>query len=254
MRSTSIAAAAALIAFSAAAEAQILRGGRPDSTRVISSGNDTTRRSDFERRSSLAFSFTQTRPIGELRRNIGFGYGGSINYVYRLDSAGVAGLRFGGSYGAYGREEFRVPLSYTIGGRVQVDVTTTNSLATLTLGPQLMFPVGIIRPFAHAGGGVILFNTNSSVRGVDDYENEFNTRNHSDGTLTWTAGGGVFIPIHRGRSQILMTLGADYFYGGDATYLRRGSIRDLPDGSIRIDSFHSETSFFNVSLGIRITP
>lgn len=211
-------------------------------------------RSDFGRRSSGSFYFTQTRPVGDLADNIGFGYGGGGNFVYRLDQAGIVGLRLGGSMSGYGQEKMRVPLSYSIGGRIQVDVTTTNTIGTLTLGPELMFPTGLIRPYAHAGGGLIWFATTSSVQGIDNYDNEFSTRNYSDATPTWTAGGGVHVPIANGRTRVLLDLGVDYFYGGDASYLRKGSIVDLPDGRIEINPLYSETRFLNVSLGLRITP
>lgn len=236
---------------SAPASSQILRGARGDSGAIEVSSRH---HSDFGRRSSGSIGLTQTRPLGGLAENIGFGYGGSGNYVYRLDKAGIVGLRLAGSMSGYGQERQRVPLSYAIGGRIQVDVTTTNTIGTLTIGPELMFPEGFIRPYAHAGMGVVWFATTSSVRGIDDYDNEFQTRNYSDGTPTWTAGGGVHIPLARKRSAILLDIGVDYFYGGDASYLRKGSIVDLPDGQIQINPLYSETRFLNVSLGLRITP
>lgn len=232
-------------------QAQVLRGGRPDSVTI--DGN-SRRYSDFSRRSSGGISFTQVRPQGGLARNIDFGYGATGNYVYRLDRAGIVGLRLAGSMSAYGQERFSVPLSYSVGGRVRVDVTTTNSIGTLTIGPELMFPEGFIRPYAHAGMGVIWMATTSSVQGVDSYSNEFQTRNYSDGTPTWAAGGGVYVPISHNRTSILLDLGLDYFYGGDASYLRKGSITDLPNGEIAFTPLYSETKFISVSLGLRITP
>jgi hypothetical protein len=234
-----------------AADAQILRGGHPDSAAI---DGGAPHYSEFGRRSSGSISFTQTRPRGDLARNIDFGYGGSGNYVFRLDKAGIVGLRLGGSMAAYGRERFSVPLSYAVGGRVRVDVTTTNTIGTLTIGPELMFPEGFIRPYAHAGMGLIWMATTSSVQGVDSYSDEFQTRNYSDGTPTWTAGGGVHIPLSRRRTAVLLDLGLDYFYGGDASYLRKGSIVDLPNGEIAFTPLFSETRFVNVSVGLRITP
>lgn len=231
--------------------AQILRGGTDDSVTIE---RQSFRYSEFGRRSSGGITFTQTRPAGGLARNIGLGYGASGNYVLRLDRAGIAGLRLAGSMSGYGQERIRVPLSYSVGGRVQVDVTTTNTIGTLTVGPEFMFPEGFVRPYAHAGMGIAWFATTSSVQGIDSYDTEFQTRNYSDGTPTWTAGGGVHIPLSRRRTTVLLDLGVDYFYGGDASYLRKGSIVDLPNGEIQIQPLYSETRFLNVSIGLRITP
>lgn len=233
------------------ADAQILRGGGPDS--VVIDGS-TQHYSTFARHSSGGIVFSQTRPIGELANNIGFGYGATGNYIYRLDKAGIAGLRLAGSWSEYGSEKIRAPLSYSVGGRIQVDVTTSNTIGTLTLGPEFMFPEGIIRPYAHAGVGAIWFATMSSVQGIDSYESEFQTRNYSDWTPTWTAGGGLHIPMARRETAVLLDIGVDYFYGGDASYLRKGSIVDLPNGDIQINPLYSETRFLNVSIGLRITP
>lgn len=237
------------------ADAQILRGGRPD-TMSVQSGPETPHQvSEFGRRSSGSFSILQIRPLGGLANNIGFGYGGSANYVFRLDAAGVAGLRIGGSFADYGRESMRVPLSYSIGGRILADVHTDNTIGTLTIGPEIMFPEGWIRPYATAGVGVIWFATTSSVDGIDNSgSSNFATRNYSDGTPTWMVGTGVHIPLARRTTSILLDMGVDYFYGGEANYLRKGSIVDLPNGQIQIFPLRSETRFLNVTLGVRVTP
>jgi hypothetical protein len=238
------------VAGTTSANAQILRGDVQDS--VVIEGSP--RHSEFARHSSGGVSFIQVRPVGELSNNIGFGYGATGNYIYRLDRAGIAGMRLAGSISEYGQERIRAPLSYAVGGRIQVDVTTTNTIGTLTIGPQFMVPEGPIRPYAHAGGGFIWFATTSSVQGIDDYEDEFQTRNYSDWTPTWTVGAGVHVPITKRKATILLDLGADFFFGGDASYLRKGSIVDLPNGEIQINPLYSETGFLNVFLGLRITP
>ncbi len=231
---------------------QVIRGGRPDSS---GDGDRPVHiRSSFERRSSGSISFIQTRPLGGLARNIDFGYGGSANYIYRIDEPGILGLRVAGSLSGYGIEHMRVPLSYSIGGRVQADVTTTNTIGTFVIGPQLMAPDGFIQPYVNAGAGVVWFGTTSSVSGPDDWDNEFATRNYSDGTFTWSLGGGLHIPLVKRSAQVLLDVGAEYFFGGESSYLRRGSIVDLPDGQIQINSYRSETRFLNVNIGARITP
>src|SRR6266481_4690287 len=168
--------------FTSQAHGQILRGGSQDTIDTRADGTERPRyRSQFQRRSSGSFSLLQIRPQGDLARNIGFGYGGSANYIYRLDEAGVLGLRIGGSFAGYGRETMTVPLSYSIGGRILANVHTDNTIGTLTIGPELMFPEGYIRPYVNAGVGVVWFATTSSVEGTDGRDS-FATWHHSDGT------------------------------------------------------------------------
>lgn len=247
----------ALAAFAPTTTAQLLRSKTQDTLAIRDAAGRTRDPSDFERRSSGSFGVLQIRPLGGLGRNIGFGYGGSANYVYRLDAAGVAGLRLGGSFAGYGRETMTVPLSYSIGGRILAHVNTDNTIGTLTIGPQLMFPEGVIRPYVNLGVGLIWFATTSSVSGVDDFggnSDNFATRNYSDGTPTWTVGTGVHVPLYRRQTSILLDLGVEYFYGGEASYLRKGSIVDLPNAQIEIHPLTSETRFLNVTAGVRITP
>src|SRR6266550_3984182 len=66
--------------------------------------------SEFARRSSGSFAFTQSRPLGGLKDNIGFGYGASAAYMFRLDRAGVLSLRTDLALVDYGHESMRVPL------------------------------------------------------------------------------------------------------------------------------------------------
>src|SRR4051812_3019929 len=104
----------------ASLHAQVLGAGRD--TAIVIDGNHYHGYSDFARRSSGSIGFTQTRPLGALANNIGFGYGGSGNYVYRLDKAGILGLRLGGAVSRDGAGGDPVPFCYThrgghLGGR-----------------------------------------------------------------------------------------------------------------------------------------
>jgi hypothetical protein len=68
-----------------------------------------------------------------------------------------------------------------------------------------------------------------------------------------TGGGGVLIPLFAmRRTPVLLDLGATFHRNGEATYLRKGSIRDLPDGSIVISPLRSEANFVTYRIGISI--
>jgi opacity protein-like surface antigen len=206
----------------------------------------------FQRRSSGTLAFIQSRPQDTFGQNIGFGYGADGTYLFRLDDAGFLGLRADAGLLQYGEESKRVPLSSTIGGRVQVDVSTTNYIVPLSIGPQLMWPRGSIRPYVNGGVGGQFFFTQSSVEGSDDVGSFANTTNQWDRTLTWVAGAGVYVPIYQRRFNVLLDLGAQYVNGGRARYLKPGSIEDLPDSQIRITPMESNTHMVLVRFGVRL--
>lgn len=209
---------------------------------------------EFARRSSGTIAFTQSRPLGGLKNNIGFGYGASGAYLLRLDRAGVLSLRADVAFVDYGHESMQVPLSPTIGGRIQVKVVTSNYIVPVSIGPQLIWPTGPVRPYVTAGIGGQFFFTDSRVTGTDANSDFARTTNQSDGTGTWVAGGGVYVPItHKNGVNASLDLGIQYINGGNAQYLRPGSIEDLPNSQIRITPLESETRMALVRLGVRIS-
>lgn len=208
--------------------------------------------SAFERRSSGSIAVVQSRPLGDFQKNIGFGYGGTGTYLFRLDDVGAFSVRADAGVLGYGYESFHAPLSSTIGGRIQVKVSTTNYIIPLSIGPQIAWPRGKFRPYAHAGIAAQIFFTESNVEGTDDTGDFANTTNQSDGTSSWVLGGGIYMPVYEGRTNVSIDLGAQYFTGGHAQYLRPGSITDLPGAQIRIDPLESDTHMLLVRLGVRI--
>jgi hypothetical protein len=206
----------------------------------------------FERRSSGTIALIQSRPQDAFSRNIGLGYGVNGTYLFRLDKAGYFGLRADAGFLQYGDESKRVPLSSTIGGRVQVDVSTNNYIVPLSIGPQIMWPTGSIRPYANAGIGGQFFYTQSSVEGSDDINTFARTTNQWDKTASWVAGGGVYVPLYQKRFNVLLDIGAQYINGGRARYLKPGSIEDLPNNEIRITPMESSTHMILMKFGVRL--
>ena len=218
--------------------------------------NDTTSGAvRFARRFSGQLSVVQMRPLGELAQNVGFGYGVEGVMLMRLDAAGVVALRAELGLVQYGSEHETVPLSSTIGGRVLVNVTTTNDVITGGLGAQVMRPTGAIRPYAAGSAGLVSFITQSSVEGSGNAEPFAQTTNHQDTGFAWLAGGGVYIPLSRGVHRVSLDLGATYHATqGKRSYLRPGSIHDLPGGAIAIDPLYSEAKFLTWRIGLRFGP
>lgn len=222
------------------------------SAQISTGGGDPP--NEFQRRSSGSIAFTQSRPLGSLQQNIGFGYGGNAAYQFNLDRDGIISLRGDLGFLGYGQESFTVPLSTTIGGRIRVKVRTTNYVVPMSVGPQLTWPRGSVRPYVNGGIGTQYFYTESTVDGLDDNDNNSfaSTKNFSDWTSTWVAGGGVYLPVYQKNLKVLLDIGVQYVAGGRAQYLRPGSIKDLPNAQISITPLESDTHLMLVRLGVRI--
>lgn len=239
--------AAALLCLASAASA-----AAQDSTRARAPRHDEGPPSEWARRSAGVFSIIQSRPAGQFGDNVGLGYGGNAAYLFSLDRAGILSLRTDVGFIDYGSESKRVPLSSTIGGRIQVKVSTNNFIVPVSIGPQLTWPRGSVRPYVNAGFGGQFFFTESSVDGANDAYTDLSTTNQHDGTKSWVVGGGVYLPLYSRRVNVMLDAGVQYFTGGHARYLRPGSIVDLPDAQIQINPLESDTHMMVVRVGVRV--
>jgi hypothetical protein len=240
---------AALLLVSTTAEAQDTSGTARSLGLVTDAG---------EPRLQGGLSFAVGQPRGEFRRYVDDGIGVAGHALYRLDRRGAFAVRLDGGLMNYGHETLRIPLNdYPGGGRVRLDLTTTNDIAWLGLGPQVMAPRGAVRPYLHATAGVSYFATSSSVSGRDDPYWFAHDTNFDDTMFSWGAGAGVLVPVRRGaRSLVFLDLGAQYRDNGRSVrYLREGGIRDLPNGGLQLDVIRSRadliTWHFGVSVGAR---
>jgi opacity protein-like surface antigen len=206
----------------------------------------------LELRSAFSISFVQARPQGAFGANVGLGYGLSGAYLFRIDRAGILSIRADLGVVDYGNDAERAALSSTVGGRVQVNVRTTNYIVPVTVGPQLMWPTGRFRPYVNAGVGGQGFVTESHVEDVNHSESFASTTNQSDFAASWSAGGGIYTAVYSGKANVSIDLGVQYMNGGTARYLSRGSIVDLPDGKVSITPLSSATHLMVVRAGLRI--
>jgi hypothetical protein len=188
-------------------------------------------------------------PQDEFARYVGNGGGVGGHFLVQLDDAGIFGLRADAGFVIYGHETKRVPFSSTVGGRVNVDVSTSNNIVFFGVGPQLMMPNGKLRPYLTGSVGLAYFYTRSSVDGVDG-GTIAETKNFSDATFAWTGAAGLYIPVKRGLRPISIDVGARYHGNGNASYLREGSIHDNPDNTITITPLHSQTHLLAYHVGV----
>lgn len=204
-------------------------------------------------RFTLGGGFLMSQPKGDLANNIDNGFGGDFYGLFRVNRDGVLSLRADLGGAQYGSETLPAPSVF--GGRVGFEVETSNSILWATIGPQVMVPVGPVRPYGNVAVGVMHFTTSSSVRGTGDYQGETfaSTENQSDNTRTWIFGGGLYIPLSGSFSLMSIDIGGRYFTGGEATYLRKGAIRDNPDGTITMFPSHSKTDQVAWHIGVSYT-
>lgn len=213
-----------------------------------------SRSSEWARRSTVSVSFVQSRPQGAFAQNVGLGYGVDGAYLLRLDAAGVWSLRANVGVLNYGDESRRTAFSETVGGRVNVDVKTSNYLIPVSVGPQVAWPRGPVRPYANVGLGGLGFITESEVRGTSDLTALASTTNQSSFVRAWALGGGVYLPLSVRARQVQLDLGVQYFSGGKTRYLAPGSIVDLPDAQIAVTPLESVTHTAVVRIGVRVQP
>lgn len=202
-------------------------------------------------RTSFTASILQSRPQGELARNIGTGYGAAATVLYSLDRAGFLSLRADVGIVQYGDEVKSTSLYGGAAGRVNLNVRTSNYIVPMSVGPQLMWPTGIVRPYINAGIGGQAYFTESHLETDQVGGVIASSTNQSDFTFAWTAGGGLYIPLPVKSKSVSFDMGVQYMNGGDARYLAQGSITDLPTGVV-ISPMQSNTHLLIVKFGARV--
>jgi hypothetical protein len=191
------------------------------------------------------------RPVGEFHSYVKHGGGLNLNLVVPVTVGNPFALRADGGFIVYGSERQRVCFSGTVGCRVQLDLTTTNSIVYVNAGPQLMLPEGAVRPYVNTAIGFSYFGTSSQVEGTGGGSNPFaHTTNFSDITFSWAGGGGLLVQLASGRTPVHLDVGARYVRNGQVEYLKKGDIEDHPDGSITLHPTRSQANLVNVQLGV----
>jgi hypothetical protein len=197
--------------------------------------------------------FTIAQSRGEFADYVDGGFGGQLHYIHQLDRDGWIGVRADAGIVVYGYERQRVPLSSTLGGRILVDLNTSNNIAFVGIGPQIGVPDGRLRPYVNGYVGYSFIWTSSSVSGTGwDDEDFASTTNFDDWSFSHGVGGGVYVPLRGGPSPVSLDLGVRYRDNGEAEYLREGDIEDNPDGSITLYPVRSDTDLLTFHVGFTV--
>jgi hypothetical protein len=198
--------------------------------------------------------FNAGLPQGEFKDRIdteAFGASGQI--FYSPDSSPVAvGLDFGlSNYGSVSREEAFGPHIPD----VHVDVKTLNNFAQGFFVVRGQTPGGPIQVYGDALVGFNYLYTESKVTGVDGGGDVASSNNQDDTAFACGLGAGVLAPIWtRGTDskkidQVSIDCGARYIWGGQADYLKEGSLQRDANG-VSYVPIHSRTNLTQVRLGV----
>jgi hypothetical protein len=200
-------------------------------------------------RGAFGIGFNYGQPVGDFHDYVEQGFGVDGFFRWNGDPRGIFSLRVEGGFLGYGRETKRVPLSSTIGGRILVDLTTSNNIVWLGLGPQLTIPMPGVRPYLNASAGFSYFFTESTVEGSNNNEDFASTTNYDDGGFAWGGGGGILIPFRTKDGEFAIDFGVRYHGNGEMSYLRENGIEDIPGGGIRLHPIRSEANLVTYRLG-----
>lgn len=193
------------------------------------------------------------QPRGEFAEYVPVGGGLNGFLRFNVDETGWVAFRFQGSFVNYGNETKRVCFSETVGCRVQLDLTTSNNILLLGVGPEIGLPLGSVRLYGNVSAGYSYFWTDSHVEGTVEDEPFASTTNYSDGGFSWNLGGGMEVPIGRAeRLPLSLDLGFSRQGNGRREYLTEGGIIDGPGGSIELDVKRSEADHFLWRIGLTV--
>lgn len=209
-------------------------------------------------------NFMMGFPQGGFSQNVdnaGFGIGGYFGVL--LPNSPVM---LGGDLGflIYGSETRKEPFSTTIPD-VTVDVETSNNIVLGHLFLRFQAPAGPIRPYVDGLLGFNYLFTQTQIQNEQGINEEIATStNFDDITFSYGAGGGLQIRVYDGTKKmkqesgkreltgVFIDLRVRYMKGGEADYLKEGSIR-RENGKVAYDVERSETDLLTFQIGAVLT-
>jgi len=193
------------------------------------------------------FSGIGGAPTGYFGQMVGSGWGagGSLGWQ---PGHGPLGLRGEASFLVYASESWDVLLAGT-GGRITGEITTSNWIGRLAVGPQLTLGHGLVRPYAYATAGTSYFATTTSLSEDGCGECGASDTNYSDWTFSWSAGGGLL--LRTGRYGYL-DVGVRYIGNGTVSWLAEGDLVEDAQGIAQPHPRRSQANVVEVTFGFTV--
>jgi hypothetical protein len=191
-------------------------------------------------------------PRGDFGKNTGTGWGAGGSLVMRLDPASIVNLRLDASFLTYGNSSRRIPLSGT-GGLIQLDLRTSNNIASVVGGVQLLGPTGPITPYAAVLGGFSVFWTESTVEGSQEVNTPFaSTTNSNDAALAYGGAAGLYIRVANGARPVRIDLGARVLRHDNAMYLTDERVREAYQNDRAPQPIRGRADFVTYYAGVNV--
>jgi opacity protein-like surface antigen len=197
-------------------------------------------------------------PTGEYKDQVNttaVGIAGDILYSPHNSPFGI-GLSIG--WFQVGKEEREEPFSTTIPD-VTVDVKTENDLAQFMLLLRAQPKYGPILPYGDGLVGINYLYTRTKIENASNGEEVASSTNNDDNAFAYGFGGGVMIKVYDGTAKssgkplrVFIDLNFRYIFGGEADYLKEGSIR-REDGEVIYDITRSKTDISTAHIGVAVS-
>ena len=196
----------------------------------------------------LGISGSLARPVGEFQRFVDWGGGVDLYGFFALDQRRTLGVRAEGSPLIYGHEGFSVPGVVPRVG--SVNINTNNIIFGFGVGPQLTFDLDALKPYVFGTLGFSYFATISSI--TDGGAEIASETNYDDFTPALRVGAGMLMSLTNGQHPVSLDFSVQSTYNGEAEYLRRGGVRDNPDGSISVLPIQSDANLLTFRVGVAV--
>lgn len=203
-------------------------------------------------------NFTLGFPRGEFQQKLDrTGFGGTLHF-YLWEPTYNRPFSIGADIGYinYGSESRREPFSTTIPD-VTVDVDRTNNIVNYHLLFMISPIQGPVRPYLEGVFGGAYFFTETKIKSTGGNLQEVaSSTNFSDNTWSYGGGGGLMMRVYKpqildktGLSEVMIDLKVRYLVGGEAEYLKEGSVI-IRGGRAYYDVVKSKTDLLTVHFGV----
>jgi opacity protein-like surface antigen len=196
-------------------------------------------------------------PAGEYKDQVNTtaaGIAGDILYSPHNSPFGI-GLSIG--WFQVNSEVRKEPFSTTIPD-VTVDVKTEDDLAQFMLLLRVQPKYGPILPYGDGLVGINYLYTITKIENASNGEEIASTTNSDDNAFAYGFGGGVMIKVYDAKIktggkplQVFIDLNFRYILGGEADYLKEGSIR-RESGNVIYDITRSKTDIATTHIGVAV--
>ncbi|RKY80299.1 hypothetical protein DRQ07_05615 [candidate division KSB1 bacterium] len=201
-------------------------------------------------------------PQGEFKDNVqnnGFDFTG--DFLYRFANSPLS-VGASASFIIYGSETRREPFSTTIPD-VFVDVTTTNSIIMGNFLIRIQGNDGQIVPYGEGIFGLSYLTTDTRIENASNSEEIASSNNFNDITFCYGGGAGLKIRVYKNSnygksydgdndlSSVYVNLNFRYIKGGEAEYLKEGSI-SFDGTKVVYDTKRSTTDINIITIGVTL--